>query len=223
MWSLAEDADQLSVVDPAAAVLAEYMWLSGDRDPIWLSRLQETLDIGTNIGTPWPSGAFAFWMWKLGFLETDPEGTADFYGWIIKGEYEAAVDFWGSRGLPYEHALALMHGDDVCQIEAIRIFEGLGATAAADRVRGILFEQGVKVPRGRSRSTRDHAAGLTARQAEVLELLAERLSNAEIADPLFVSRRTVENHVAAILMKLDVPTRDAAVDAAGKQGLLPVE
>ena len=80
----------------------------------------------------------------------------------------------------------------------------------------------MKVPRGRSRSTRDHAAGLTARQAEVLELLAERLTNAEIADRLFVSYRTVENHVAAILMRLDVPTREAAVQAALDRGHLPI-
>jgi DNA-binding NarL/FixJ family response regulator len=51
-------------------------------------------------------------------------------------------------------------------------------------------------------------------------LLAEGLTNAEIADQLFVSYRTVENHVATVLMKLDVSTRDAAVDAARDRGLL---
>ena len=76
------------------------------------------------------------------------------------------------------------------------------------------------MPRGRSRATRDHAAGLTARQAEVLDLLALDLTNAEIADELFVSHRTVENHVSAVLMKLDAPTRQAAVEAARKQGIL---
>ncbi len=65
------------------------------------------------------------------------------------------------------------------------------------------MDRGVRVPRGRSRATRDHAAGLTARQAEILELLAEGLTNTEIADELFVSHRTVENHVSAVLMKLD--------------------
>ena len=58
------------------------------------------------------------------------------------------------------------------------------------------------------------------RQAEVLELLAEGLTNAEIADRLFISLRTVENHVTAILMKLDVTTRDAAVDTARDRGIL---
>lgn len=71
-----------------------------------------------------------------------------------------------------------------------------------------------------SRATRGHAAGLTARQAEVLELLADGLSNNEIADQLFVSSRTVENHVAAILMKLDAANRTEAVDVASERHLL---
>lgn len=113
-----------------------------------------------------------------------------------------------------------MHGDSDEQVQAIRIFEDLGATATADKVRQALSTRGVKVPRGRSQTTRDHAAGLTARQAEVLELLAQGLTNTEIADELFVSQRTVENHVSAVLMKLDVPNREAAVEAAFAQDIL---
>jgi DNA-binding NarL/FixJ family response regulator len=62
---------------------------------------------------------------------------------------------------------------------------------------------------------------LTARQAEVLQLLARGLPNARIADELFVSYRTVENHVSAILMKLDVASREAAVTTARSRGILP--
>lgn len=53
--------------------------------------------------------------------------------------------------------------------------------------------------------------GLTVRQSEVLQLIEEGLSNNEIADRLFVSPRTVENHVSAILTKLDASTRQEAV------------
>jgi len=220
MWSLARNAEQLTVMDPAAATLAEYMWLSGEDDPAWLQRLDDVLDMGLQAGRPWPSGAFAFWMWKLGLLDTVPEGTADFYGWIIRGEYEKSAEFWRARRIPYEEGLALMHGDEAEQIEAIRIFEDLGATATATKVRRRLMDQGVNVPRGKSQATRDHAAGLTTRQAEVLELLAQGLTNTDIADELFVSHRTVENHVSAVLMKLDVPSREAAVEAARAQGIL---
>jgi DNA-binding NarL/FixJ family response regulator len=79
---------------------------------------------------------------------------------------------------------------------------------------------GYTLPRGKARSTRENVAGLTARQAEVLGLLARGLSNADIADDLFLSLRTVENHVAAVLLKLDVPNRDAAVARAREQGIL---
>jgi DNA-binding CsgD family transcriptional regulator len=220
MWSLVAPDDGPTVTDPAAAALAEYVWLSDERDPEILRRLEEILAEGIAIGTPWPSGAFAFWMWKLGLLDRAPEGTADFYGWIIEGEYEKSADFWHKRGIPYEEGLALMHGTEAEQFEAIRIFEDLGAAAVANKCRRSLLEQGVRVPRGKSQATRTHAAGLTARQAEVLQLLADGRTNADIADELFVSHRTVENHVSAILMKLDAASREGAVDAARKQGIL---
>lgn len=220
MWSSVQPGEGPTVVDPTATALAEYLWLSGDADPVLLEKLQEVLAQGIGLGNPWPSGAFAFWMWKLGFLDESPEGTADFYGWIIKGEYQKSVDFWRERGIPYEEGLALMHGDEAEQVEAVRIFEDLGASATADKVRQVLIQQGVKVPRGKSQTTRDHAAGLTARQAEVLDLIAQGMTNTEIADELFVSHRTVENHVSAVLMKLDVPNREAAVTVALERGIV---
>ena len=220
MWSLVQTGDGPTVVDPAAAALAEYLWLSGKDEPELVERLTEILAEGITIGTPWPSGAFAFWMWKLGLLDFVPDGTADFYGWIIAGDYKRATTFWHDRGIPYEEGLALMHGDEDEQIEAIRIFEQLGATATASKARQALSEHGVVVPRGKAQSTRQHAAGLTARQSEVLDLLAEGLTNAQIADRLFVSHRTVENHVAAVLMKLDVPDRQAAVAVGRDQGII---
>ncbi len=220
MWSLVKPGEGATVVDTAAAALAEYLWLSGEDEPELIRRLKEVLADGISLGTPWPSGAFAFWMWKLGLLDEAPKGTADFYGWIIKGEYEKSAEFWRDRGIPYEEGLALMHGDEAEQIEAIRIFESLGAAATANKVRESLAHQGVRIPRGKSQATRDHAAGLTARQAEVLGLLADGLTNNEIADELFVSQRTVGNHVSAILMKLDVPSREAAVETARAQGIL---
>lgn len=221
MWSLVQAGEGPTVVDPAGAALAEYLWLSGEHNPGLAGRLAEVLAAEIAKGNPWPSGPFAFWMWKLGLLETAPDGTADFYGWIIKGEYRRSAQFWREKGVPYEEGLALMHGSEAEQIEAIRIFENLGATAAANKVRRALLDEGARVPRGKSLATRDHPAGLTARQAEVLELLAQDLTNTEIADELFVSHRTVENHVSAILMKLDVATREAAVKAARHRGFLP--
>ncbi|MGI9585944.1 MAG: ATP-binding protein [Acidimicrobiia bacterium] len=220
MWSQAKDAGQLTVVDPAAGALAEYMWLSGDHRSDWLARLDEILAEGVDAGNPWPSGAFAFWMWKLDRLDSVPEGTLDMYGWIIQGDLDRANKFWSESSIPYEQALGLMHGEPDSQLEALRLAEDLGATALARRIRQHLVAKGLTPPRGAAQTTRDHVAGLTVRQAEVLDLLAAGASNLEIADELFLSPRTAENHVAAILMKLDVPNRTEAVAEARKQNIL---
>jgi DNA-binding CsgD family transcriptional regulator len=76
----------------------------------------------------------------------------------------------------------------------------------------MLRELGVRgVEQGPRSATRQHPAGLTAREAEVLELLAEGLRNAEVAERLVISRRTVDHHVASIMRKVDAHTRGEAV------------
>ncbi len=149
-----------------------------------------------------------------------PEETARPYRLIMDGQVTEAARLLQRQGLPYERALSLSHGSDEQRLEALEILETLGATAVAAKLRRTMREEGISVPRGRGRATRRHEAGLTARQAEVLELLAEDLSNVEIADRLFLSPRTVESHVAAVLDKLDVETRAAAVERAQALGLL---
>jgi DNA-binding NarL/FixJ family response regulator len=62
---------------------------------------------------------------------------------------------------------------------------------------------------------------LTRRQTEVIRLLAEGATNAEIAARLYLSRRTVDNHVAAVLARLGVRSRHDARQAAVAMGLLP--
>jgi DNA-binding NarL/FixJ family response regulator len=72
-----------------------------------------------------------------------------------------------------------------------------------------------KVPRGPVPETRANPAGLTARQVDVLGLLGQGYTNAQIADRLVLSVRTVDSHVAAVLDKLGVrDRRDAATRAA---------
>jgi DNA-binding NarL/FixJ family response regulator len=75
------------------------------------------------------------------------------------------------------------------------------------------------LPRGPRAATRRNAAHLTPREVEVLALVAQGLQNAEIAARLFLSQRTVEHHVAAILRKLDVRTRGQAGVKAARLGL----
>jgi len=74
--------------------------------------------------------------------------------------------------------------------------------------------------RGPRPGTRRTPGGLTAREVDVLKLVAEGLRNADIADRLFVSPRTVDHHVAALLRKLQARTRGEAVASAAQLGVL---
>ena len=137
----------------------------------------------------------------------------------MAGEPIAAAEIWEKLGHPYERAIALSHGDTTSQLEALDILDRLGATAVADKLRQALRDQGISVPR-KSPVTHTPGVGLTTRQSEVLSLLAERLSNMEIADRLFLSPRTVEHHVAAVMSKLDASSRKEAVERATELELL---
>ena len=103
---------------------------------------------------------------------------------------------------------------------AIDQLQQLSARPAAAIVARRLHERGVRgVPRGPRPATRENPAGLTARELQVLTLLAEGLRNRQIAERLVVSEKTVDHHVSAILRKLDVRTRGEASAQAARLGL----
>jgi DNA-binding CsgD family transcriptional regulator len=130
----------------------------------------------------------------------------------LRGDWRAAAEGWARLGDPYERALELAESGEVGPtVEALHTLDDLGAAAAARHVRRRLRALGMtRVPRRRAASTRANPAGLTDRQLDVHALLAEGLTNAEIADRLVLSVRTVDSHVAAILDKLGVRTRREA-------------
>ena len=76
------------------------------------------------------------------------------------------------------------------------------------------------VPRGPRATTREHPFGLTARQVDILDLLAQGLSNAQIAARLSISAKTVDHHVSAVLAKLDVHSREEATTLARQHRLI---
>ena len=98
--------------------------------------------------------------------------------------------------------------------------QALGADPAVAIVTRRLRRRGTRdLPRGPRPKTRANPAGLTTREVEVLALLANGLRNAEIAERLVVSTKTIDHHVSAILRKLNVRTRGEAASTASRLGL----
>ena len=148
---------------------------------------------------------------KRAGLDVEPfEGCPPGWDAGLRGDWRAAAAAWRRAGDPYETALEQMEGDAQACAEAVITLERLGATAVLPFARDRLRAFGVSVPRGPRATTRANPAGLTARQVAVLELLREGMTNAEIADRLVLSVRTVDHHVAAILSKLGVSSRREA-------------
>jgi DNA-binding CsgD family transcriptional regulator len=168
-------------------------------------------------------GALAVWRARAGCLAQSPRLCAEPHALELAGQHRAASRLWHDRGFPYAEALALAGaGDEESLLTALALFDRLGATATAAVVRHRLRAAGAAhVPRGPRPATRRHPAGLTSRQAEILDLVADGLTNAQIAERLVLSGKTVEHHVAAVLSRLGVATRGEAVAEARRLGLEP--
>lgn len=208
-----ESLHELQHVWSPISGLAEHHWLGGrleEMEPVLAGGYRRALD--TDSG--WARGELGYWMWKAGAIDSPPDGAAEPFALQMSGKWGEAADLWREIGNPYEVGLSLSEGDVEAMKEALEIFDTLGARPMADRVRRRLREMGAEsIPRGPSRATRENPAGLTNRQVEVLELISGGLSNAEIADRLFISKKTVEHHVSAVYSKLGVDSRTKAAAA----------
>jgi DNA-binding CsgD family transcriptional regulator len=142
-------------------------------------------------------------------------------GSAARPHLDVALSEFVRLGMPFEAARAhLMLAESLRSLEhevavaearaGLAVFEDLGASGHADASAALLRELGVKA----ARSGPKGLGTLTKREQEVLVLLSEGLSNPEIAGRLYLSRKTVEHHVAAILSKLGIRSRaEAAVEA----------
>ncbi len=199
-----------------AIAVAEAAWLRGDVDAP-PPELVGVRDDPLGRLSPPARGTIAVWLARFG---VDPGPATDQAGpfrKLLDGRHADAADQWDRLGCVYEAAEARALSDEpALMLDALDVLDRLGAEPLARRTRLRLRELGERPPSGPQRRTRSHPLGLTARQAEVLDLLVAGASNASIADELVVSVRTVENHVSAILRKLDVATREEAA-AAGRR------
>jgi DNA-binding CsgD family transcriptional regulator len=224
-------AEQHYRVEPVALswpARAEAAWLAGDPDNV--TRIVDSaLAGGLGNHNPWWTGELAYWLYRAGVpagrtgLSAIAAGElAEPYRLGVAGDWAAAARWWDERGCPYEAAVARTAGDDPAAVgDAVAVLDRLGARPAAAHGRARLRQLGVvAVPRGPRSQTAANPAGLTRREHEVLELIATGLTNPQIAARLFLSGKTVERHVTAVLRKLDARTRAEAVAAARKVGAL---
>jgi DNA-binding CsgD family transcriptional regulator len=217
--ALALDTGELRRMAPVAVALGEAAWLKNDGTVVH-PMLLSTYELAIRQARPRAVGELGYWCHQLG-LPTDFQCAVEQpYALQSTGRWQAASAAWQELGCPYERAHALMRGDESGMLEALGLFEKLGATAAAKRCREKLRDAGVRgVARGPRASTSNNIARLTSRELQIVALLAEGLTNAAIAARLVRSEKTIDHHISAIFRKLEVRSRSAAVTAAERLGL----
>ena len=226
-WPLLDEALELGsrpevahMLPSIAAARAEAAWLDGklvdvltEADRPAMSRRCSIRSAGLDL---------LCWRWRAGADVGDPPDLPERYRMLLTGDSSGARQRWLEHGSPYEAALAVVGSADVTALRAaLEELRALGAWAAVSVVAKELRSLGERqLPVEPSLATRAHPAGLTRRETEVLTLLAAGKHNAEIAAELYVSSRTVDHHVSAILRKLNVRSRSEASAAAVRLGLV---
>lgn len=190
---------ELQRLAPYAVLRAEAAWISGDRASEALDLIERAIDLLPNRRL-FPE--LFFWQATLtGASASDP-----------------SVGGFATDDMPFERALGLLAGAPSDRARALGTFRELGAAAALRRAS--LSDAGpLRRGRGPSRAAQASPAGLTARELQVLVMLAQGLSNKAIARSLSISAKTVDHHVSAVLGKLSVSSRGQAAARARDLGL----
>jgi DNA-binding CsgD family transcriptional regulator/tetratricopeptide (TPR) repeat protein len=231
-WPLLDEALRLTklatvrhLTAPVAAARAEAAWLEGRLADV----ITETEQARRPAAGMDPLAALDVrcWRWRAGASDDGVSvGACDDapepYRMLLGGDRHAAARWWQEKGSPYEAALALSGSGDVPALRAAtETLRGLGARAAAAVLVRELRALGERAaPRESRIAVAGQPVSLTQREGEVLRLLTAGMRNAEIAGHLFVSPRTVDHHVSALLAKLHARTRSEAVAAAIRLGLV---
>lgn len=148
--------------------------------------------------------------------------------------FDKAVELIADKDLPLQEAetkyraglanLAIHQRDAGIALlaSAYRILDAIGERYYSRRCIQALTDHGVSIEEllGKREAARARYGGLTPRQVEVLELVAEGMTNQEIAESLFISPRTVDMHVSNVLSELDCRSRTEAVTKAYDRGVL---
>jgi DNA-binding CsgD family transcriptional regulator len=199
-------------LSPVYAARSEAAWLHGDKAR---AREEARRGLAQAVRHPhdaWWLGETAFWAWRARLIEQLPEAAAQPYLLHTTGMLHDAALLWQKLGCPYHQAQVLADSAQETDLRlSLELAHALGAQPLARYVRERLRAMGAsQIARGPHRSTRQNPFHLSDREVEVLDLLGTELSNAQIAERLVLSPKTVEHHVAAIFRKLGVHDRVAA-------------
>ena len=220
-WQQAVGNDSLSALAPAGLAVIEAAWLAGD---VSSASAQIAVLMRRTEGRAGARvrGELLAYLARAGWQVEPFEGCPDEWALGVAGAHGEAAERWRQIGDPYEQALELAATRSVPMcLEALGLLDELGAAAAVRQTQALLRQIGApNIPRGRRPATRVNPAGLTSRQVDVLKLVATGLTNAQIADRLVVSTRTVDHHVSAILTRLHVNSRREAAGQAVALGLV---
>ena len=222
-WALAERLDEPLRRLAVLAALAEVVWMTGRPDArVDDGAVRELPVLATATGAGWAAGQLATWLRRLGREVDVPDVAAEPCRLLLEGRYAEAASWWHLAGDPFNAAMALADSPEGAdRVRAVTLLDRLGAVGTADRIRVELRQQGLDaVPQRPRASTRANPGGLTNRQLDVARLVARGLSNNEIAARLYISPKTADHHVSAILAKLALPNRRAVVVQADELGLV---
>jgi DNA-binding CsgD family transcriptional regulator/tetratricopeptide (TPR) repeat protein len=205
---------------PVAAACAEAAWIAG-RPQDLIAAIDRAWPVAVAHPHTWGLGELGWWLRLAGDDRPVTAPLARPFALMLAGEHRAAAAAWEALGCPLWSAHALAFSPEMRDAQqCLDILDKLGATAVRHAVLRDRHARGLAVPRGPRTASRANPAGLTAREAEVLQLLADGLSYAEVAERLVLSEKTVGHHVSAVLRKLGEPTRSRAVAAALRLGVI---
>jgi DNA-binding CsgD family transcriptional regulator len=218
---LARASEELQRLAPVAAARAEAHCLDGSAASV-AAETDETLALAVALDDPWAIGELCVLRRRAGIVDVVQAGSAAApFALELAGEWEAAAASWDELGCPYEAALARAEtGEEAALRDALAACQRLGAVPATRALTQRLRNAGVhSIGRGPRRSTMDNPGQLTSRQVEILLLLVDGLTNAEIAARLYITPKTVAHHVSAVLGKLGVQSRREAAAEAARLGV----